>query len=88
MVGVSYRLTPETGAQLLSEFAEAADDLHGAGTRFVFGGTAPVAERAAAFGFFERVFDGNDTDEAVLTYLKGQSYRARRWHDLSAKYGG
>src|SRR5262245_66595810 len=27
LVGVSYRLTPETGAQLLGEFAEAADSL-------------------------------------------------------------
>ncbi len=27
LVGVSYRLTPENGARLLGEFAEAADDL-------------------------------------------------------------
>jgi len=73
LVGVSYRLTPETGERLLGEFAEAASDLHEAGVRFAFGGTPPVAERAQALGFFERVFDGSEPPEAVLAYLKGQS---------------
>ena len=54
MVGVSYRLTPETGERLVAEFAEAADDLRTAGVRFVFGSTPPVAERVRAFGFFEQ----------------------------------
>jgi hypothetical protein len=31
-----------------------------------------VASRASSIGFFERVFDGSDSDEAVLAYLKGQ----------------
>ncbi len=74
LVGVSYRLTPETGERLLGEFAEAADDLHSAGVRFVFGGTPPVAERARAIGFFERCFDGSEPVEAVLAYLKGQDH--------------
>jgi len=73
LVGVSYRLTPETGERLLGQFAEAADDLHAAGVRFAFGGTPPVAERARALGFFERVFEGGEPAEAVLAYLKGQS---------------
>jgi methylmalonyl-CoA mutase cobalamin-binding subunit len=71
LVGVSYRLTPETGERLLAEFAEAADDLHTAGVRFAFGGTPPVAARARAMGFFERVFEGGEPAEAVLAYLKG-----------------
>ncbi len=73
LVGVSYRLTPETGERLLGEFAEAADELLQAGVRFVFGGTPPVAERAAKLGFFERVFQGDEPAEEVLAYLKGQS---------------
>jgi hypothetical protein len=72
LVGVSYRLTPETGEQLLAEFAEEADDLHEAGVRFVFGGTPPVVERARSIGFFERCFDGNAGAEQVLAFLKGQ----------------
>jgi hypothetical protein len=74
LVGVSYRLTPETGERLLGEFAEEADDLRTTGVRFAFGGTPPVAERARAIGFFERVFDGSEPAEAVLAYLKGQTY--------------
>jgi hypothetical protein len=48
LVGISYRLTSETGERLLAEFAEGADDLRTAGVRFAFGGTPPVAERARA----------------------------------------
>ena len=73
LVGVSYRLTPETGERLLVEFAEAADEMRTAGVRFAFGGTPPVAERAAAIGFFERVFDGSESTEDVLAYLRGWS---------------
>jgi methylmalonyl-CoA mutase cobalamin-binding subunit len=74
LVGVSYRLTPETGERLLAEFAEQADDLRTAGVRFAFGGTPPVAERVRAIGFFDRVFDGSEPPEAVLAYLKGQTH--------------
>ena len=76
LVGVSYRLTPETGERLLGQFAEEAADLHEAGVRFAFGGTPPVAKRAQALGFFERVFDGSQPPEAVLAYLKGQTASA------------
>src|SRR5512136_390099 len=54
LVGVSYRLTPETGERLLGAFAEAADDLRSQGVRFAFGGTPPVAGRARRLGFFEQ----------------------------------
>jgi methylmalonyl-CoA mutase cobalamin-binding subunit len=73
LVGVSYRLTPETGERLLGQFAEAASELHEDGVRFVFGGTPPVAEKASRLGFFERVFDGSESPEEVLMFLKGQT---------------
>ena len=72
LVGISYRLTPETGERLLGQFAEAASELHEAGLRFAFGGTPPVAARARALGFFERVFDGGEPPEVVLSYLKAE----------------
>ena len=73
LVGVSYRLTPETGERLLGEFAEAADDLHSKGVQFAFGGTPPVAARAKSLGFFDIVFEGGEPPDQVLRYLKGQS---------------
>jgi len=73
LVGVSYRLSPETGERLLAQFAEEADDLRNAGVRFVFGGTPPVAERVRKLGFFEQVFVGGESTEDVLAYLKTQS---------------
>lgn len=82
LVGVSYRLTPETGERLLGEFAEAADDLRSAGTRFAFGGTPPVAERARGIGFFEAVFDGSESADAVLAYLRGHPVNS----DVEADY--
>ena len=81
LVGVSYRLTPETGERLLADFAEAADGLHSAGVRFAFGGTPPVAARARALGFFERVFEGGEQADAVLAYLKGEGDDAPQEHE-------
>lgn len=72
LVGVSYRLTPENGERLLGQFAEEAAELHESGVRFAFGGTPPVAECAKMLGFFEKIFDGSESPEQVLAYLKGQ----------------
>jgi hypothetical protein len=77
LVGVSYRLTPETGERLLAELAEQVDGFRERGVRFAFGGTPPIAERAVAMGFFERVFDGNQASHEVLAYLKGSTEGGR-----------
>lgn len=76
MVGVSYRLTPETGERLLGEFAEAASELHEQGVRFAFAGTPPVVERVQKLGFFEQTFDGGENVEEVINYLKGNQAQA------------
>jgi methylmalonyl-CoA mutase cobalamin-binding subunit len=70
LVGVSYRLTPENGQRLVAEFAEAADHLLARGTRFVFGGTPPVVDAVEKIGFFEKCFDGHETQSQVLEYLQ------------------
>lgn len=81
LVGISYRLTPETGERLLGQFAEAASELHEAGVKFAFAGTPPVAEKAEKLsGFFDKIFDSSESPEQVLAYLKGQPAR-----DLSEK---
>jgi methylmalonyl-CoA mutase cobalamin-binding subunit len=82
LVGISYRLTPETGERLLGEFAEAASELHERGIRFAFGGTPPVVERAKSIGFFERTFDGSEPVEEVLAYLKGNQVTGQNEADF------
>jgi hypothetical protein len=75
LIGVSYRLTPETGERLLGTFAEEMSDLREKGVRFAFGGTPPMAEKASSLGgFFERIFDGSESPEQVLAYLKGVAH--------------
>ena len=75
LVGVSYRLTPETGESLLRQFVEAAQPLGEEGVRFAFGGTPPVAEKARAVGgeLFEAIFDGSEMLEDVIAYLRGSA---------------
>ena len=82
MLAVSYRLTPETGERLLAQFAESADDLRTQGVKFAFGGTPPVAERAEKLGFFHAVFNGEQTYEEVLAFLKGEDYAQRTESDF------
>ncbi len=55
---------------MLRAFAEAAGQLQQSGVRFVFAGPPPMAERAAALGFFERVFDGTEPVESTLALLR------------------
>ncbi len=73
LVGVSYRLTPETGERLLGEFAEAADELRNKGVRFAFAGTPPLVAKAKGMGFFEHTFEGGEPADQVIAYLKGES---------------
>ncbi len=73
LVGVSYRLTPENGERLLGEFAEEADALKNKGVKFAFGGTPPIVKRIEKLNFFDICFNGIETTEDVIAYLKGQS---------------
>jgi len=82
LLAVSYRLTPETAERLLAQFAESADDLHSRGIKFAFGGTPPVAERAQKLGFFHAIFNGEQTYEEVLAFLKGEDYLQRTESDF------
>jgi len=75
MLAVSYRLTPETGDRLLAQFAESADHLRSKGVTLAFGGTPPVAERATKLGFFDAVFNGEQTYEQTLAFLRGEDIR-------------
>jgi len=81
LLAVSYRLTPETGERLLAQFAEQADHLRERGVGIIFGGTPPVAERAKTLGFFQEVFDGSQTYEEIMAFLKGEKYHQKQAND-------
>jgi hypothetical protein len=85
MVGVSNRLTPETGERLLGDFAKAADDLQLNGVRFVLWETPPVVEQARALGFFDICFNDVETHDQVLAYLKGYEYKGHTRIDFPQK---
>ncbi|MBT3241436.1 MAG: cobalamin B12-binding domain-containing protein [Chloroflexi bacterium] len=85
LVGVSYRLTPENGERLLGEFAEEADALKSKGVNFAFGGTPPIVERIEKLNFFEICFNGTESTEEVVSYLKGQRIKIQEEQSFPQK---
>ena len=73
IVGVSYRLSPETGESIITTFI---DSIREAGLtakcKYLFAGTPPVAELARRTGFFDAVFSGLEPVEELLAILKGK----------------
>jgi len=73
LVAISYRLTPQVAEALISDLQQGLSERSLLDRRFVFGGTAPVAQVAKESGLFERVFTGEDGPEKVLAFLRGES---------------
>ena len=71
LLAISYRLTPETAAQLLAEFKQLLPQAADSSTRLVFGGTPPVAAVAERSGIFERSFAGTESLNEVSEFLRG-----------------
>ncbi len=86
IVAVSYRLTPENARSLLMELGEAVSQ-EGLleRTRFIFGGTPPVAAVARELGLFEAVFSGQEPPEATVAYLRGQPWERMQAADYPAE---
>lgn len=75
IVGVSYRLSPETAAPLFAELAAGKLGPGGAsGERrrpwLVFGGTAPVCRVAAGSGVFSAVFSPESPPGSITAFLR------------------
>jgi methylmalonyl-CoA mutase cobalamin-binding subunit len=73
LVGVSYRLSPETARHHLANLKNGLEEAGLLNRRFVFGGTPPAADVARSVGIFERVFDGTEPVEEVLSFLRGRT---------------
>jgi len=70
IVAVSYRLTPDNVIPLLDEIKRKKESLDFP-VRWEFGGTKPVADVAASYGFFEYISDGYDDINDSIRYLRG-----------------
>lgn len=71
LIGVSYRLSPESAEKIFLELRESARHHNLMGKRWVLGCTAPLKPIAEKIGMFEVVFTGFSTDEDVIVFLRG-----------------
>ncbi len=74
VIGVSYRLTPNSAMNLLQELKEAIVTNHLDKKKWLLGCTSPIEPIAKKTGLFEAIFTGFSTDEDVLAYLKGRTH--------------
>jgi len=80
LIAVGYRLTPESGRQVLMHLRDAADRAGLSRRRWVLGATDPVADVARDLNFFEQVFGSSVDWPAVIAYLRGDA--AQAGHEL------
>lgn len=73
MVAVGYRLTPETGFRIFKKLKKAVKERGLSDSRYLFGGTLPVARKAEEVGFFDVVFTGKETMEEIIAFLEGRT---------------
>ena len=69
IVTLGYRLTPENGVVIVRELIEKSAALTHKPI-WLFGGTAPVAEKVRELGFFDVIFDGTDDIDDSITFLR------------------
>lgn len=71
MIAIGYRLTPENAEPLLYEIDKRSRLLDYAPV-WVFGGTRPVAEKAAKYPLFSFISDGFDDISDSIRFLRGE----------------
>ena len=69
MITLGYRLTPENGVTIVRELIEKSKRLTHKPV-WIFGGTAPVADRVRELGFFDVIFDGTDDIDDSIIFLR------------------
>ena len=76
IVAISYRLTPEVGEKLIQQIKDKiSKEEFLKSKKFIFGGTPQVAEIAKRANIFDSVFDGTETTEEVIAFLRGESHQ-------------
>src|SRR4030042_598485 len=77
ILGISYRLTPETLRPLLQDFFTAFDQVQPKPGRLFFAGTPADAAVAKEFDRFEALFEGGETTTQVIRILQHDRARAQ-----------
>ena len=72
-LAVSFRLTPTVGARLWQDLKNALDEAGLSDQKLILGGTPPVAQLARESGFFAAVFCGDEEEEDILGFLRGET---------------
>ena len=83
IVGLGYRLTPENGVIIIRELIEKSAELSHKPI-WIFGGTAPVAEKVRELDFFDVIFDGTDDIDDSITFLRTGRFPERSSAELFA----
>lgn len=77
IIAISYRLTSEVAEKIFSELKnkiEKSPELKS--KKYIFGGTPSVAQVARKFNFFEKIFDGTESNDEVIAYLRGEDFKS------------
>jgi hypothetical protein len=72
IAALSYRLTPENAESLFIQLEKMIPENSLEQTAFIFGGTKPAAEYAKKFGFFKKVFTGEEPPLEINRFLRGK----------------
>ncbi|MCD6436257.1 MAG: methionine synthase [Clostridiales bacterium] len=75
VVGVGYRLTPDSVKPLLNELEDFINEYKLENIEWIFGGTKAVAEIAKEYKFFCKIFDGTEDLSEVIDYLRGRNLK-------------
>jgi len=92
VIALSYRLTPETANKLFEELKTYIVQKGLQDKKFIFGGTPPVAKVAEETGIFDKIFDGTESLEEIISYLdqvpikKKETYPSTLLERINQKY--
>jgi hypothetical protein len=79
-MALSYRLTPQVAENIFTILKSKLNkaDAH---IKWLFGGTPPVCEVASRNGMFSAIFNGNETEDQIIRWLKGDigDEKERHW---------
>lgn len=74
IVGISYRLTPESSAELFNTINKKIIS-SGSKISFILGTTSSVAdflEKKGLLGMFDKIFTGGEPEDQIIQYLEGK----------------